>query len=147
MDRRSYLEQKFGGQAGAVKAYKPVVEHAEAAGLEINFEAINKTPNTLNAHRVIHWNETEGLQNEIVSALFEAYFLEGRDLNEPEQLCKIAHTAGMEKALIDRLLATKNDLSHIAERDKNARKMGISIVPTFIIARKHVVHGGQIKDF
>ena len=122
MDRRNYLEQKFGGQAGAVKAYTPVVQHAEAAGLHINFEAIKKTPNTLNAHRVIRWSEAEGLQNEIVSALFEVYFLEGRDLNEPEQLCEIAHTSGMKKALIERLLATGNDLSHIAERDKTREK-------------------------
>ncbi len=147
MDRRSYLEQKFGGKAGAVKAYQPVVQHAEAAGLHINFEAIKKTPNTLNAHRVIHWSEAEGRQNEIVSALFEAYFLEGRDLNEPEQLRTIAHSAGMEKALVERLLATENDLSYIAERDKNARKMGVSAVPTFIIAGKDVVQGGQSKDF
>ena len=147
MDRRSYLKQKFGGQAGGVKAYTPVVQHAEAAGLNINFEAIKKTPNTLNAHRVIHWSEAEGRQNEIVSALFEAYFLGGHDLNEPGQLCKIAHTAGMEKALVERLLATENDLSHIAERDKNARKMGVIAVPTFIIAGKNVVQGGQSKDF
>ena len=147
MDRRSYLEQKFGGQAGAIKAYTSIFQHAEAVGLNINFEAIKKTPNTLNAHRMIHWSEAEGRQDEIVSALFEAYFLEGCDLNEPEQLCKIAHTAGMEKALVERLLITENDLFHIAERDKNARKMGISAVPTFIIAGKHVVHGVQIKDF
>ena len=74
MDRRSYFEQKFGGQAGAVKAYMPVVRYAQAAGLEINFEAIKKTPNMLNARRVIHWSQAERRQNEIVSALFEAHF-------------------------------------------------------------------------
>ena len=71
---------------------------------------------------MIHWSEAGGRQNEIVSALFEKYFLEGRDLNEPEQLCKIAHTAGIEKALIERPLATENDLSHITERDKTRKK-------------------------
>ena len=74
MDRRSYFEQKIGGQAGAVKAYMPVVRYAQAAGLEINFEAIKKTLNMLNARRVIHWSQAEGRQNEIVSALFEAHF-------------------------------------------------------------------------
>ena len=70
-----------------------------------------------------------------------------KDLNDPEQLCEIAQTAGMEKALIERLLATENDLSHIAERDKYARKMGVSAVLTFIVAGKHVVQGGQSEDF
>ena len=37
VDRRTYLETKFGGQDGAVKAYLPVAQHAEKAGLKINF--------------------------------------------------------------------------------------------------------------
>ena len=49
MDRRAYLEGKFGGKEGAVKAYAPVVEHAEKAGLKINFEAMQRTPDTLDA--------------------------------------------------------------------------------------------------
>ena len=53
----------------------------------------------------------------------------------------------MKNALIERLLATGNDLSHIAERDKYAQKMGVSAVPTFVVAGKHVVHGGQSEDF
>ena len=55
MDRRTYLETKFGGKEAAVKAYAPVVEHAEKAGLALNLEAISHTPNTLDAHRLIHW--------------------------------------------------------------------------------------------
>ena len=62
MDRRAYLEGKFGGKEGAVRAYAPVVEHAEKAGLKINFEAMQRTPNTLNAHRLIHWAGIEGRQ-------------------------------------------------------------------------------------
>ena len=112
----------------------------KAAGLHITFEGIKKTPNTLNAHYVILWNEVEGRQNEMVSALSEACFFGGRDLNEPRQLCKIAHTAGIEKAPLEKPLATEKVLSHIAERDKkNARIMGVSVVPTFRIAGKNVV--------
>ena len=53
----------------------------------------------------------------------------------------------MEKSPIERLLATENDLYHIAEPDKYARKMGVSAVPTFIVAGKHIVQGGQSEDF
>ena len=67
MDRRAYLEAKFGGKDGAVQAYAPVVDHAKAAGLEINFEGIARTPNTLNAHRLIHWAGVEGRQTAVVS--------------------------------------------------------------------------------
>src|SRR5690554_4503460 len=47
MDRRAYLEAKFGGKEAAVTAYAPVVEKAEAAGLKLDFEAMQRTPNTL----------------------------------------------------------------------------------------------------
>ena len=53
----------------------------------------------------------------------------------------------MEKSPIERLLATENDLYHIAEPDKYVRKMGVSAVPTFIVAGKHIVQGGQSEDF
>ena len=55
MDRRAYLEAKFGGKDGAVAAYTPVSEHAAKAGVVINLDKIERTPNTLNAHRLIHW--------------------------------------------------------------------------------------------
>ena len=55
MDRRLYLETKFGGKEQAVRAYAPVVEHAQSAGLEIAFDKIKTTPNTFNAHRLIYW--------------------------------------------------------------------------------------------
>lgn len=54
MDRRAYLELKFGGKDGAIKAYAPIVERAEAMGLKIAFDQIKTTPNTINAHRLIH---------------------------------------------------------------------------------------------
>jgi predicted DsbA family dithiol-disulfide isomerase len=147
MDRRAYLEQKFGGQSGAVKAYAPVVEHAQKAGLQINFEAIKRTPNTLNAHRLIHWSEAEGCQNALVDALFDAYFVQGKDIGNAEELCEIAQSAGMNSELAARLLATDSDMSPISERDQNARKMGIGAVPTFVVAGQHVVQGGQSEEF
>lgn len=55
MDRRAYLEGKFGGKDAAVRAYAPVVEHAAQAGLAIDFEGMKRTPNTVDAHRLIHW--------------------------------------------------------------------------------------------
>ena len=72
MDRRAYHEAKFGGKDGAVKAYAPVLERAEAAGLTIDFAAIKRTPSTVDAHRLIHWAEAEGLQNIVVQQIFAA---------------------------------------------------------------------------
>jgi len=143
MDRRAYLEAKFGGKDGAVKAYAPIVEHAKAAGLEIDFEAMKRTPNTLDAHRLIHWAGIESKQNDAVDALFRAYFTEGRDIGDHETLADIADAIGMDASVVLRLLASDADRAGIVERDAKAREMGVTAVPTFIVAGKHAVPGAQ----
>ena len=143
MDRRAYLEGKFGGKEGAVKAYAPVVEHAEKAGLNINFEAMKRTPNTLDAHRLIHWAGIEGRQTAAVSALFKAYFVDARDIGDAEVLADIADSIEMDAAVVARLLKSDVDAQDIRDRDAHSRKMGVNSVPTFIIANAHAVPGAQ----
>jgi len=146
MDRRAYLEAKFGSQDGAVRAYAPVVEHAERAGLRIVLEAMERTPNTLDAHRLIHWAGIEGKQNAAVDALFDAYFVQGRDIGERDVLADIADAIGMDAAVVRRLLASDADRDDIRARDAHSREMGINSVPTFIVAGKHAVPGAQPPD-
>ncbi|MFD2739303.1 DsbA family oxidoreductase [Sulfitobacter aestuarii] len=143
MDRRTYLEAKFGGKEGAVKAYAPVAEHARNAGLEINFEAMQRTPNTLDAHRLIHWAGIEQRQTAAVSALFKAYFTEGRDIGEIDVLADIADSIEMDASVVRRLLESDADADDIRARDAHSREMGITSVPTFIIANQHAVPGAQ----
>lgn len=143
MDRRAYLEGKFGGRDGAVRAYAPVVDSAEKAGLKIDFEGMKRTPNTLDAHRLIHWAGIEGKQTAAVSALFRAYFVEARDIGDHEVLADIADSIEMDAAVVTRLLASDADCDDIAARDAHSRQMGINSVPTFIVAGKHAVPGAQ----
>jgi len=143
MERRAYLEAKFGGQEGAVKAYAPVVEHAEKAGVTINFDAMQVTPNTLDAHRLIHWAGIEQRQTLMVDLLFKAYFIEGRDIGDHEVLADLADTAEMDAALVAKLLASENDRDDIRKRDAHSREMGVQSVPTFIVAQQHAVPGAQ----
>ncbi|WP_170449849.1 DsbA family oxidoreductase [Ruegeria arenilitoris] len=143
MDRREYLERKFGGKEGAVRAYAPVVEHAEKAGLNIDFEAMKRTPNTLDAHRLIHWAGIEGKQNQVVDALFNAYFVQGRDIGDHEVLADIADSVGMDAAVVLKLLKSDADRDDIRQRDTHSREMGVNSVPTFIVANQHAVPGAQ----
>jgi len=146
MDRRAYLEAKFGGKEGAVRAYAPVVEHAEKAGLSIDFEGMQRTPNTIDAHRLIHWAGIEGKQGAMVDALFDAYFTQALDIGDPEVLVEIAAKIGMEADVVRQLLSGMNDVEDIRNRDAHSRKMGVSSVPTFIIANQHAVPGAQQPD-
>jgi len=146
MDRRAYLEGKFGGQEGAVQAYLPVVEKAAEAGLNINFEAIERTPNTLDAHRLIHWAGIEDRQTAMAMALFRAYFEEGRDIGDRDTLADLADGLDMDAALVRRLLDSDADEDAIRQRDAQFREMGVTSVPTFIVAGQHAVPGAQQPD-
>jgi len=143
MDRREYLEAKFGGQEGAVQAYLPVVEKAKEAGLDINFEGIARTPNTLDAHRMIHWAGIEDRQMAMAVALFKAYFEDGRDIGDRDVLADLADGLEMDAAVVRRLLDSDADEEAILERDKQFREMGITSVPTFIVNGEHAVPGAQ----
>lgn len=146
MDRRAYLEHKFGGREGAVKVYGQIAQTAEAAGLEIDFGAIKRTPNTIDAHRLIHWAGIEGRQTPVVSKLFEAYFQQGRDIGDREVLSDIADSVEMDAAVIRKLLDSDADVADIRARDAHSRQMGISGVPTFIVAQQHALPGAQPTD-
>ncbi|WP_299847225.1 DsbA family oxidoreductase [uncultured Roseovarius sp.] len=143
MDRHAYLEGKFGGKDGAIKAYAPVLERAEQAGLKIDFAAIKRTPNTINAHRLLHWAGIEERQDAMAMALFAAYFDEGRDIGDAEVLADVADSLDMDGAMIQRLLETTADLEDIRARDTQFREMGITGVPTFIVGGQQAVPGCQ----
>ncbi|MGR3501373.1 DsbA family oxidoreductase [Pseudaestuariivita sp.] len=143
MDRRTYLETKFGGKDKAVQVYGQIAEAAEAAGLSLNLEGITRTPNTMDAHRLIHWSGLEGKQGEVVAALFRAYFEEGRDIGDAEVLADTADSVGMDAAVILKLLASDTDRADIAARDAEGRKMGVTGVPCFIVNGQHAVPGAQ----
>ncbi len=146
MDRREYLETKFGGKDGVLKSYGPVVDHAQKAGAELHLDKIEKTPNTLDAHRMIHWAGIEGKQTAMVSALFQAYFVDGKDISDIDTLVDIAQTLEMDADATRRLLTSDSDRTDISDRDKHSRKMGVQSVPTFIIANQHAVPGAQPAD-
>lgn len=143
MDRRGYLEMKFGGREKAVVAYIPIAEAAEAAGLDIAWDTITVTPNTLDAHRLIHWAGLEGRQQAAVSALFDSYFRRGADLGDHEVLLDIAERIEMDRALAARLLSKDADSENIRTRDAHARGRGVTGVPTFIVASTHAIVGAQ----
>lgn len=143
MDRGTYLETKFGGRTGASRAYAPVIETAETAGLPIAFDRITRTPNTLLAHCLIHWAGLEGRQIAAVSALFRAYFVEGRDIGDREELLDVAVGIGLDRDMTARLIESGADRADIAARDAHARARGVAGVPTFIVAGQHAVTGAQ----
>ncbi|SMO64303.1 DsbA family oxidoreductase [Paracoccus laeviglucosivorans] len=143
MDHVAYMKMKFGDEKGILAAMKPVMEASERLGLWINPSLIERIPNTLNAHRLMHWAGLEGAQTPVMSGLMRAHWREGRNISNPDVLADIGEKAGMDPAMIRRLLATTEDRDEVASREIHARQRGISSVPTFVVADSHVVTGAQ----
>lgn len=143
MDRREYLQAKFGPPEAVVKTYLPIQQAADEAHLPFNLEAIQRTPSTLDAHRLIHWAGLEGRQTAVVSALFRAYFAEGRDIGDRAELTAIAAGCGLDPGVVARLLDSDADTAEIRARDAEIRERGLRGVPGFLIGRSYVVTGAQ----
>lgn len=143
VNRADYLAEKFGG-IERVKAMNVRLKQVAAdAGLDFDPESAGRAPQTLDAHRLIHWAGLESLQTLVVSALFRAYWKEGRDIGNLNVLADIAAAAGMDRGVTLRLLQSDADADDIRARDEDARAKGVTAVPTFLIAQQYVVSGAQ----
>ena len=141
--KRDYLEAKFGGKARVDAIHERLREVARNAGVDMDPDKPKRMPNTLNAHRLIHWAGIEGVQQAVVDALMRAYWVEGRDIGDLETLADVANENGMERAATLRLLQSDADADDITARDQDARHKGVNAVPTFLIAQQYVVSGAQ----
>jgi predicted DsbA family dithiol-disulfide isomerase len=130
MPRAKYRKAKFGSLERSRALDARVIAEGKSEGIDFAFERIQRTPNTLAAHRLIALAEN---QSAVVDALFKAYFEEAKDIGEPEVLADIA-----AKCTVKGWPEQARDVSELEER---VRELGISAVPTFIFDRKLGVSG------
>lgn len=143
VDKRSYLSDRFGGPDKLAAIHARLRDAATQAGVDLDPDTPRRIPNTLNAHRLIHWAGLESRQTPVVSALFRAYWKEGRDIGNPGVLADIAASAGLDRLAIARLLDGDADRDTIIARDAHARERGVTGVPCFVVANQYVLSGAQ----
>ena len=146
VDHKAHLAAKLGGAAAVSQAHERLTDLGKQDGIAFDFDAVKMSPNTLDAHRLLRWAAAEGRQNEVVSALFRAYFEEGRNVGDRAVLRDIAAKNGLDAAVIDALFASDADKDSVGEEIGMARDMGVSGVPCFIIDSQYAVMGAQPVD-
>lgn len=133
MPRAEYRKAKFGSLERSKQMDARVIAEGKGEGIDFAFDRMETQPNTRQAHRLIGFAQEQGLGNQVVNALFNAHFEQGRNIGDPKVLAEIAAQCGMqgwpEKA---------HDVSPLEEE---VRELGISGVPTFIFERRHGVSG------
>jgi predicted DsbA family dithiol-disulfide isomerase len=145
VDRRVYLESKFGGPARAHEVYARVGAAARSAGLALDFDRIAQQPNTQAAHRLIAWAQRLDVDGvaELVEALFRAFFVEGRDIGDHRELAAIAAESGYEIAAARALLDSDRLAAEVAAANRRAGEIGIRGVPFFVFDGKVALSGAQ----
>lgn len=143
MSRKEYLSRKFGGEEAAKQIYARIEEAGETENLPFAFDLIEKSPNTLNAHRLIRWAQTTGHQDALVEKLFKLFFVEGADIGDKTVLADAAEDIGMERDTVARLLEGDSDMEEVKAEIAHAQRIGVTGVPCFIIDEKYALMGAQ----
>jgi len=143
MERQSYLSMKFGGAENAEIVYNRIRRAGAEEGIDFAFDAIARTPNTVDSHRLVRWAAGQERETEVVEALFQAYFLRGEDIGSMAVLLAAAEEAGLDPTEARAFLESEALSAEIVEEDRQARGLGIDGVPCFIFNGRHALAGAQ----
>lgn len=142
-DRKAYMAAKF-PDAGQLRAvHDRLAEFGRADGINYDFDAIEKAPNSLDAHRTLRWALAEGRQAELKERLMSLYWTKGADIGDIAVLAAAAATVGMDGAAVARRLNSDEDRAAVQDEIASYQRMGVRGVPTFIFDSKYAVSGAQ----
>ena len=143
ISRELYLAARFGAPGMAERLYANVRAAGRRVGIDFAFERIRRIPNTLRAHRLIHFAANDGRADAVVEGLFRAYFIEGLDTGNIETLAAIAARAELDWAEARRYLASAAGTAEVRTEEYRARRLGIHAVPCFVLERRYAISGAQ----
>ena len=143
MSRREHQECKHGPAGPDPRKQEQMAALGRRLGLSFEFDRITVQPNTLDAHRLSGCAQRQGRQDEMVEALFKAFFEQGASLNDHEALADLASAVGFDWGQVSTYLASATDIPAVERLELEARNAGIDIVPFFVFNGKVTVAGAH----
>jgi predicted DsbA family dithiol-disulfide isomerase len=143
ISRKEYPTKKFGSWERSQELDARILAVGHSEGIQFTFDRIERTPNTLDAHRLIWLAEKQGVQDAVVEALFRAYFTEGRDISNRPTLLDVVAEAGLDRGKAEAMLNSDDGLEAIQDAGILARQLGVEGVPFFIINATFPLSGAQ----
>ena len=143
IERSRYLTLKFGGEARAQKLYENIRKVGASVGIDFAFDKISRTPNTIQAHRLIRFANGTPYENILIERLFIRYFVEGGLLDNTDDLVQVAVESGLPESDVSSYLSGDVNLVEVQQEDSAARRLGIQGVPCFIINNQYALSGAQ----
>lgn len=143
--RRAYMEQKFGSLDKIAPVHERLTEMGKELGIKFHFSAIQISPNTLDAHRLIRWAFGER-QDAMVETLFHAFFVDAKNLADRNVLASLAAECGFDAAEILNALNDGEDSDAVIGEIAAAQELGIQGVPFFIFGQRYAVSGAESPE-
>ncbi|MGK5519817.1 DsbA family oxidoreductase [Micromonospora sp. URMC 107] len=136
------MAAKFGGPDRVRQMFGQVTEVAAQVGLKLDFDRA-VAANTFDAHRLVAWATDRGRAAEIVDALYRAHFTDGVDVGSRDALAALAAEVGLDAAEARRFLDSDERVAELSDELATARQIGVTSVPTFVLAGRYAVTGAQ----
>ena len=146
ISRKEYRTRKFGSWERSQELDAKVIAVGETEGIQFAFDKIERTPNTVDAHRHIWLADQHGCQDAVVEALFRAYFTEGRDICNRQTLIDVVSEAGLERQVAETMLGSDEGMTVIEEAGELSQRHQVTGVPFFIINNAITLSGAQEPD-
>jgi len=143
VDRQQYRVAKFGSLERSRQMDQRITETAATVGIEFHLEKLARTPNTLNAHRLISFAGQKAMQDDVVESLFYEYFCNGGDIGDAQVLASAGSKGGLDHEEVLAMLATDIGKREVLAGDQMARRCGIQGVPSFAL-QGHVLFSGAV---
>jgi predicted DsbA family dithiol-disulfide isomerase len=143
MSRADYMIRKFGAEDRARRLYASIAEIGIGEGIEFNFSAIRRTPNSVDAHRLVREAACRGVADRLVQRIFAAHFVEGLDIGSHAVLASLAAQQGMDVRETQNFLASGNGTEFVHAENLHAHRLGINGVPCFLVDGEHAIAGAQ----
>ncbi|WP_125610148.1 DsbA family oxidoreductase [Specibacter cremeus] len=138
-----YLAERKGMDPGQVAGmFGHVAEQAAGEGLAYDFDSV-VVANSFNAHQLLHLAGANGVADAVKEALLSGHFEHGEDIGAREYLVRTGVAAGLSADEINSALDTDEYADEVRQDFAEARSLGISGVPFFVIDRKYGISGAQ----
>lgn len=143
-DVGEHLARKYGSTPEQMAQNREAIrERGASVGFTFNMDKRARIYNTFDAHRLLHWAETQGKQRELKHALLGAYFTDGRDVSDRSVLAEVAGTVGLDAAEARRVLDEGRYAEEVREQERFYQAQGVRAVPSVIVNDRYLIQGGQ----
>ncbi len=140
---KSYLAEKYRmAEAQVEEMQANVCAIADGEGLCYNLDE-TLSGNTFDAHRLLLWAATLDKQDELLEAMYSAYFEKSQPLFSHVDLIKVCALAGINSEDVTALLVSNQFNEEVIGDRELASQLGATGVPFFVIDMKYGISGAQ----